>query len=123
MGLTVSLTQTLESVERLARMLEDDLRNQLGGMPSAGADLWLSMEVPWGEADSNAQPELKRIRLTLSETAMEAIVHYTISPPGGKVRVPYLLLLCLPVAATDPTAGARSSPGPDSSTTSKHSTP
>ena len=86
-GLTVSLTQTMERVERLARTLENDIRKQAGELPPAGSDLWLSMEVPWGEDEARAPAKLERIRLTVPETAVEAIVQYEIRPAGGKVRL------------------------------------
>jgi hypothetical protein len=85
-GIEVSLSAVIDSVERLTRILEDDIKKQSSDLPSNEIDLLLSLEIPWGD-DNKSHEQVRQNKATLSipETAQAAIIQYEIEPPAGKV--------------------------------------
>ena len=82
----VSLSTVIDSVERLTRILEADIIKQGSDLPSNGADLLLSLEIPWGDNNESYEPgRLTKATLSIPETARAAIVQYNIEPPTGRV--------------------------------------
>ena len=84
-GVEVSLTTTVDSVERLTRFLEDDIKKEGIDLPTAGSDLWMSMEIPWGDYENAQSRDLRKATLSIPETAEEATVQYEIEPAEGRV--------------------------------------
>ncbi|MEP6957638.1 MAG: hypothetical protein ABI980_02830 [Nitrospirota bacterium] len=89
----VSLSTVIDSVERLTRILEADIIKQGSDLPSNGADLLLSLEIPWGNNNESYEPgRLTKATLSIPETARAAIVQYNIEPPTGGFFSTKLLL-------------------------------
>jgi len=101
-GVEVSLSATMDSVEKLTRFLEDDIRSQTSNLQPVGSDLLLSLEIPWGESGGKNQRSLNKATLSVPEIATEAIVQYDIQPSGGKVLLYKTLDDQCPVALEGP---------------------